>query len=181
MGGQNGCCATPCSFKPEEMANAITIWGDLFNQDTRALLIICEMAGAPHRFKLVDTFAKQNLEPEYEQMNPNRSIPIITQKDKKVIGGLASLYLYTKNANLNIAIKFYSDEQALDIKNMMGWFSKVMRKTTQRLIAAICDKKVFNITPSKPPSIDSDLKEFHHTVMSKLEEKLVEKRYMTGQ
>ena len=80
MGGQNGCCATPCSFKPEEMANAITIWGDLFNQDTRALLIICEMAGAPHRFKLVDTFAKQNLEPEYEQMNPNRSIPIITQK-----------------------------------------------------------------------------------------------------
>ena len=34
----------------------ITIWGDYFNQDTRALIAICDMSGVPADFKLIDTF-----------------------------------------------------------------------------------------------------------------------------
>ena len=34
----------------------LTIWGDYFNGDTRAILAICEMAEVQHDFKLVDSF-----------------------------------------------------------------------------------------------------------------------------
>ena len=46
--GNSVCCASACgnSVRPPEPGSRITIWGDYFNQDTRALLIVCEMADA---------------------------------------------------------------------------------------------------------------------------------------
>lgn len=40
----------------------ITIWGDYFSSDTRALLAICEMADINAKFEEVDTFKQRNLE-----------------------------------------------------------------------------------------------------------------------
>lgn len=36
----------------------LKIWGDFFSQDTRALLAICEIAGADIDFMQVDTMTK---------------------------------------------------------------------------------------------------------------------------
>ena len=42
----------------EDNSKVLTIWGDYFNQDTRALLAICDMAEVQHEFKLVDSFQR---------------------------------------------------------------------------------------------------------------------------
>ena len=49
-----GC--SPSNIETPESRSKLTIWGDYFNQDTRAILAICAMAGLDADFKLVDTF-----------------------------------------------------------------------------------------------------------------------------
>ena len=78
MGQHVECCSSPCGDPPTGDQGKINIWGDYFNQDTRALLIICDMAEADYHFRLIDTFNKKNFDPTYIEINPNSSIPIIT-------------------------------------------------------------------------------------------------------
>ena len=88
----------------------ITIWGDYFNQDTRALLAICQISGISSKFELVDTSKKQNLEKNYTDLNPNFSIPMITEGHTKIIGDGPSLYYYLVNKHEAVTKTFYPDE-----------------------------------------------------------------------
>ena len=63
---------------------------------------------------------------------------------------VASLYLYISNTNEDIDKLFNNEQQAFNSKNMMGWFQKVWRRTTSRLIRAIVNPKVMK-TPIKNP------------------------------
>ena len=48
-----------CDNQQLDRSSAIvTIWGDYFNHDTRALIAICEIANIPRRFEEVNTFKK---------------------------------------------------------------------------------------------------------------------------
>ena len=68
------------------LASQLTIWGDYFNQDTRALLAICEMAEVQHTFELVDTFQHVNKTESYTKVNPTQSIPMISDSKWKILG-----------------------------------------------------------------------------------------------
>ena len=50
---------------------SLTIYGDYFDRDTRALLVICDMAEVKADFIMVDTFNGGNLEPSYQELNPS--------------------------------------------------------------------------------------------------------------
>ena len=127
----------------------ITIWGDYFNQDTRALIAICEMSGVSANFQMVDTFTQKNFDKEYTDLNPNSTVPMITEGPTKIIGDGSSLYFYLVNKHSPVFQKFYAEDQAVDVRMMMGWFQKTMRKTTAKLIRVIVNPKVFKQTTKK--------------------------------
>ena len=75
----------------------MTVWGDFFNHDTRALLAICDIAGVSVRFEEVNTFKGHNMNSTYTSLNSLSSIPMITQGVTKVIGTPHALYSYMMN------------------------------------------------------------------------------------
>ena len=60
---QSNCCEGAIECMPQN--DIVTIWGDYFNQDTRTLLIMCEMANMRHKFKEVNTFREENFSEKY--------------------------------------------------------------------------------------------------------------------
>ena len=60
MGNISNCCggASQVALTPgiPEHQHTLTIYGDYFNADTRALLAVCLMADVEHTFALVDCF-----------------------------------------------------------------------------------------------------------------------------
>ena len=62
----------------------------------------------------------------------------------------------------------------------MGWFQKIMRRTTSKLIRAIVNPKVFNIPLRKTNSVEIELKEFFTEILGKLEKNLVDRENLSG-
>jgi len=87
-------------------ANSLRIWGDYFNQDTRALLAICEMAGAEIDFVKIDTLTKENMQESYMELNPNSTIPMLTHGNTKVIGDGPAMFNYLVNSTERVAEHF---------------------------------------------------------------------------
>ena len=74
------CCSNTDKVAPEQIfsksekpiaSEAVTIYGDYFNSDTRSLLIICKLADVRVKFHLIDTFNGDHKTPFYKKMNPN--------------------------------------------------------------------------------------------------------------
>ena len=104
MGQVDACCSSPDRSQPNapSIKSALTIYGDWFNQDTRALIAICNMAEVPCEFVHVDTFNQENMRDPYVQLNPNSTIPMITEGMAKIIGDGASLYYFLVNRHARI-------------------------------------------------------------------------------
>ena len=145
------------------------------------MLAICKMSDVKVQFSHVDTFKQMNFEKSYTDLNPNSTVPMITEGPTKIIGDGSSLYFYLVNKHTDVFKKFYSEEQAVDVRMMMGWFQKTMRKTTSKLIRSIVNPKVFNQNSKKQADIDDELNEFFDPILGKLEETLVRKKYLTGE
>ena len=114
-------------------------------------------------------------------MNPNSTVPMITEGSTKIIGDGSSLYFYLVNKHPAVFEKFYAEDQALEIKNLMGWFQKIMRRVTSKLIRVVVNPKVFKQQTKKSPNVEDDLKEFFEQILGKLEEKLAVQKYLTGE
>ena len=63
----------------------------------------------------------------------------------------------------------------------MGWFQKIMRRTTSKLIRAIVNPKVFNIPLRKNNSVEVELKEFFTEILGKLEKNLGDRKHLSGE
>ena len=122
----------------------LAIWGDYFNQDTRALMAICEMAEISPFFGIVDTFKKEHLEPHYLAVNPTSSIPMITDGQWKIFGESSMVYNFLIQNYPKIKARFYCEEQEAKVNDLFRHFMKSMRKITVPLIRSITNKKVYN-------------------------------------
>ena len=71
----------------EKINCRLTIYGDYFDRDTRALLAICDMAEVDAVFTIVDTFNGGNLEESYVRLNPTKTIPMLRQGPSKCVKG----------------------------------------------------------------------------------------------
>ncbi|XP_076241613.1 glutathione S-transferase 1-1-like [Calliopsis andreniformis] len=71
----------------------------------RAVLLTAEAIGLPLNLKEVNLFAGEHLTPEYEELNPQKTIPLLVDGDYKLTESRAIMsYLvdqYGKNARLN--------------------------------------------------------------------------------
>ena len=62
----------------------ILIYGDYFNQDTRSILAIIQIAEVyNYEFVEVDTFKHENLQEPFKLINPSGTIPLITEGSKE--------------------------------------------------------------------------------------------------
>lgn len=115
------CCSNPDKVAPEELSAMtplkkpitkeapVTIYGDYFNQDTRALLIICKLADLRVNFHLIDTFNGDHKTAFYKKLNPNQSIPMLQEGMAKVMSG-TSMYYYMINTKPKVKELLFVEE-----------------------------------------------------------------------
>ena len=63
---------------------------------------------------------------------------------------------------------------------MMGWFNKVMRRNTSKLIRTKVNPKVFQQQSAKKGNDEEELTEFFDTILKILEDKLATQRFLCG-
>ena len=174
-GSSNPMDSSSCSSK-------LAIWGDYFNQDTRALLAICDMAEIQHEFRLVDSFQRQNLTQSYRVANPTQSIPMITDGLWKIIGQSQTSYEFLVEHYPNVKKKFFSPEQANSINENFIFLDSEFRRVSGYLTQTIVNKKVH--CSSKPydlRKLEKCLETFNQILTTHFEAKLDKQAYLTGQ
>ncbi|CAK9795854.1 Glutathione S-transferase 1-1 [Anthophora plagiata] len=84
---------------------AIDLYYTPFSSPCRAVLLTAEAIGLSLNLKKINLFAGEHLKPEYEQLNPQRTVPFLLDGDYKLTESRAIMsYLadqYGKNARLN--------------------------------------------------------------------------------
>ena len=64
------CCSASQPPLPQDSnSGCLTIYGDLFDRDTRSLRAICEMSEVEPDFQIIDCFNGSNHEADYVKMN----------------------------------------------------------------------------------------------------------------
>lgn len=59
----------------------LVIYGDLMSQPTRAVVLLCKLAGIPYQFQLIRILKGDHKKPEYLNINPDGRIPAIKDGD----------------------------------------------------------------------------------------------------
>lgn len=128
---------------PSGDKNTLHIYGDYFNTETRALLIICKMANIEHQFHLIDTLEKQNESAEYLRKNPNGSIPML-EKDGNVhiTSGKEVLEFVLRTNPEKIAQAFEADQESNKFKAMRRYFFQEFRIKSSKLIRRAANLKL---------------------------------------
>lgn len=162
-------------------SHKIVIWGDYFSQDTRALLAICQMAGADIDFRQVDTLKRQNLDSPFIDQNPNGTIPMLTHGQTKVIGDGEAIFNYMVNSNQAVSSHFFHEGQSRKINEIMQYFTRTIRRVTVKLIQAVVLPRAFNQKRrTDEGKIQQYLTEFFDIILAKINGYLTESGYMTG-
>ena len=55
------------------------------------------MSDVKVEFREINSFKEENFDPKYTELNPNSTIPMITEGQTKIIGDGQSLYYYLVN------------------------------------------------------------------------------------
>jgi glutathione S-transferase len=126
----------------------LTVWGDYFNSDTRALLAILTIAKVPHAVEKVNMLNEEHRKESYLTQNPSGQIPMITEGPYKVIGGGNTLINYLVNAHKPVAQALYPEEDRAEAEKYLSWFQSKMRPETQRLVRMIVPAKVLGGAPA---------------------------------
>ena len=173
-------CGPSENVKPG--ANSLKIWGDYFSQDTRALLAIRDMAEAGNvEFIQINTLNKENLQSPFIDQNPNATIPMLTHGHTKVIGDAESIFNYIVNTDERVSDKFFHEEQAKKISEILSYFTRTVRRTTSKLIQAVV-VPIVNQTKRRMDNkrIEQCLTEFFVMILPKINGYLSEDGYVTG-
>ena len=74
-------------------------------------------------------------------LNPNATIPVITNDHVHVLGDSESLFFFLINSEERVREAFYPASQVKEIAVMLEWFKTTMRKSTAKLIRTAMSKK----------------------------------------
>ena len=77
----------------------------------------------------------------YIDLNPNATIPVITNDKVHVLGDSESLFFFLINSDERVRQIFYPASQVKEIKVMLEWFKTTLRKSTTKLIRTAMSKK----------------------------------------
>ena len=82
-------------------------------------------------------------------------VPMVIDKDTKVIGGANSLILHLVNSYKSIRDSLYKDDSKANVDMFLGWFDFRMRPETRKMIHLIVRPKVFGNAPAPKDQIVS--------------------------
>ena len=91
---------------------------------------------------------------------------MITDGIAKIIGDGASLYYFLVNRHAKIKQAFYAVEQDTEIRHMMTWFQRTMRRTTSKLIRQILNPR--KDSKAGAANASEDLEEFFNIILLKV-------------
>ena len=158
----------------------LTIWGDYFNQDSRVLHALCEMADQEVDFVLIDTLKRENEAEDFRAKNPTQAIPMLTDGNYKILGDGVSIYNFLLMNYPAVKSRFYNSAQKDRVEGLVRHFLTKVRKVTSALIREVALKKVLE----KNQQIDferqqrrlSDFEEF----LARYDELLQQSEYLSG-
>ena len=105
------------------------------------------------------------------ELNPNCTIPMLTHGSTKVIGEGEAIFNYVVNANERVSAHFNAEDQKAQIKNLMQYFLRTVRRASAKLIQAITNVKVLNQKKSvNEARINDQIKEFFEIIMNKIDD-----------
>ncbi len=111
----------PASFDTFDYSSSgvLTIWGDLFQPDTRTLVIMAKMGGVDFEFKSVDSFLGDYRTPAYESLNPTGTLPTITENRLKCLGGYLVHISFLVNNHPRIKDRLFPTEAKPEIEQAL--------------------------------------------------------------
>jgi len=113
------------------------VYGDWFSSDTRAVIAILKHADIEHDFHLIDTLAQKNMEDDYLSLSPNGHIPMVIQREMKVLSQGCILFEWLVASEPKAAKVFGTEAESEDdtnFKAMSSYFFKELRTNTAKLI-----------------------------------------------
>lgn len=120
---------TPAVLKPA----GLTIYGDMFNADTRALIAECRYGGINHEFVPIDTFDQEMMDSKYAAVNPIKAIPMIIDGQFKIMGENRVLHDWVMLKG-KAGLMLQPPEQEMAFNLMQRYFFKEVRGITSQLI-----------------------------------------------
>jgi len=123
-------------------SNGITLHGDYFNSDTRAIASILEVCEIKFQFINVNTLEDDHRKESYLRVNKAGSVPTLIVGDEKILGGGSIFPLYLAGGYKEVKEKLYHENDRKNIETVLNWFYMKMMPETQRLIRLIVPPKV---------------------------------------
>ena len=122
--------------------NGITLYGDYFNSDTRAIASILEVCDIKFQFNTVNTLEDEHRKESYLRVNKAGTVPTLIIGDEKILGGGSIFPLYLVGGYKEVKEKLYHENDSKNIETVLNWFYMRMMPETQRLIRLIVPPKV---------------------------------------
>ena len=128
---------------PEAKGNkGITIYGDYFSADTRALIVMCDIAEIEYTLEMIDTLNNDHSKDTYLALNPTGAIPMLTVGNNNVISQGQVLFDWIIQTSDKAKGHFHHDDQENKIKAIQRYFFREMRSNTSQLIRRLALKVV---------------------------------------
>ena len=125
--------------KPENVVGGpahtgLTVYGDYFLAETRAIMLMIQLGDTKHEFIEIDTFKGDHRKEEYLRLNATGSVPTITEGRYLLLGGGIVFLNYLVNHHKQIREKLYPLDFKPLIDSILLWQSSIMRVLSRKLI-----------------------------------------------
>lgn len=123
--------------------DGVTLYGDYFNSDTRAIASIMDLCDVKHQFITINTLTEAHREESYLRINRAGTIPTLSVGQEKILGGGSIFPLYLAGEFKAVSEKLFHEADRKSIETVLNWFYLKMMPETQRLIRLIVPAKVY--------------------------------------
>ena len=130
-----GCGGNSTARPRVEAPKALTLHGNILDNQSRAIMTICRYCSVTYALVPVDSSKPQSME-EYKKKNPSGHLPMLEHRDFQVYGGNHLIFVYLAKAEPTIGNTLLNTgndpELEHNIKAAIGWYlAKVMNPCQQ--------------------------------------------------
>ena len=122
--------------------NEVTIFGDFFNSDTRAIASILELCEIKFQFICVNTLNDDHKKEAFLKINKAGFVPTLIIGDEKIIGTGSIFPFYLAGQYKEVSEKLFKESDRKKIETVLNWFNLKMIPETERLFRLILHPKV---------------------------------------
>ena len=119
----------------------LTVWGDIVNADTRAILSVCLICNLDYDFEQISTLHEEHKRnQEFLAVSPIEDVPVLTEGSYKIISGPVHFMTYLCSTRDLVKNKLYPKDCERKINIHISWFQNKLRPHSGRLIKILMRK-----------------------------------------